>query len=262
MRIGFPASLRVIGRSIVDWWDGWMDMVLVTAVWFFAQLTIVLGPPATFGAYYVVYNMVNGEALGVRGLIEGAKKYFWKSLLWGLLNLFVLITVGVNFQFYGSIDAIWGFYLQVFIAMLGVFWLATNFYALPYFMEQDVKKLRIALKNGMLTTLAAPFFTIVLMIMGAIVLLLSFGFVIPLFLGLPGLIPMMGYRAMYDRLVAFGIRQKEKTPKEIEYEAGGRINVPTLDDVAGDGPDGTSGGEIAQREGQVKQEEQNEADRL
>jgi uncharacterized membrane protein YesL len=249
MKMKFPASLRVIGRSVVDWWDGWMDMVLVIAVWFFAQLTIILGPPATFGAYYVVHNMMNGEALGVRGLIEGARKYFWKSMLWGLINLFVIVTVVINFQFYGGIAAVWGFYLQVFIVMLSVFWIATNFYALPFFMEQEIKKLRIALKNGLLTTLAAPFFTLILLILVVVIVAVSFGFVIPLFLGLPGLIPMMGYRAMYDRLIAFGIRQPEKTPKEIEYEARGHIDVPTLADVSGDGLDSTPEGDVAERKG-------------
>jgi hypothetical protein len=72
----FPASLRVIGRSVVDWWDGWLDMVVTLMIWLFAQMTIVLGPPATFGLYYVVHNMINGEAQGVRGLIAGARMYF------------------------------------------------------------------------------------------------------------------------------------------------------------------------------------------
>lgn len=229
MNVKFPASLRVIGRSIVDWWDGWLDMVLVTVVWFLAQLTIILGPPATFGAYYVVYNMMNGEALGVRGLIEGAKLYFGKSLLWGLLNLVAFATIWINLQFYGSIEAAWGFYVQVFILMVTILWISTNFYALPYFMEQDVKKLRIALRNGLFTTLAAPFFTFVLLLMALLVLVLSVGFVIPIFLGLPGLIPMLGFRGLYDRLVAFGIRQPEKTPKEIEFEEGGVLRIPGLE---------------------------------
>lgn len=221
-----PASLRVIGRSIVDWWDGWLDMVMITTVWFFAQITIILGPPATFGMYHVVHSMVNGEALGVRGLFEGAKKYFGKSLLWGLLNIVVIILIVVNIQFYGSIPAVWGLYIQIFIIMLAVLWVATNFYALAYFMEQDEKKLRVALRNGILTTLAAPLFTLILLVMMVIVLALSFGFVIPIFLALPALIPMMGFRAVNDRLIAFGIRKPEKTPKEIEYEEGSRVDVP------------------------------------
>jgi hypothetical protein len=79
------------------------------------------------------------------------------------------------------------------------------------------------MKNGLLTTLAAPFFSIALLIVVALVLALSLGFVIPFFLGLPALIPFLGIRALYNRLEAFGIREPEKTPKEIEYEETGQM---------------------------------------
>jgi uncharacterized membrane protein YesL len=221
-----PASFRVIGRSVVDWWDGWLDMVLTIIVWFVAQFTIVLGPPATFGMYYVVHQMINGEALGVRGLISGARKYFGKALLWGLFNLLVVITLYVNVYFYGNLKTAWAPVVEVIVLMLGILWYCTQFYALPYFMEQEVKSLYIALKNGFLTTLAAPFFTFVVMLVVVIVLGLSIVFVIPLFLGLPALIPFLGFRSMINRLEAFGLRKPEKTPRELEAEESERVNAP------------------------------------
>ncbi len=223
----FPASLRVIGRSIVDWWDAWLDMVLMTLVWFFAQFTVILGPPATFGVYYVVHNMLNGEALGLRGMFSGARKYFGKSLIWGLLNLFVIFMVALNVQFYGNIPAVWGFYLQIFIVMLAAVWITTQFYALPYFMEQDVKNLRIAFKNGLFTSLAAPLFSLIMLIFIILVLVLSFGLMIPLFLGLPSLLAVLGFRAMYNRLEKFGLREPEKTPRELEMEESEKVNRPS-----------------------------------
>lgn len=260
MKARFPASLRVIGRSVVDWWDSWLDLVLVCIVWLFAQVTVVLGPPATFGVYHVAYHLINGQSLGVRGLIEGGRKYFGKSWLWGALNLAVIIILAINIQFYGNVKAAWGFYLLIFILMLGFLWFCTQFYALPYFMEQDSKRLRYALRNGLFTTMAAPFFTLMLMLVVAIVLIASFTVVLPLFLGLPALIPILGFRGMYDRLVAFGLRKPEKTPKEIETEQAGRIFVPdfeqlkTNDTSAGAG-DNPAGGEVAKDKGQVEQEE-------
>lgn len=252
-----PGPFRVIWTALVDWWDGWLDMVLVSAVWFVAQLTIVLGPPATFGVYYVVHNMINGEATGVKGLIQGARKYFGKALIWGVLNLLVIIMLWVNIQFYSSLQAIWGFYLLIIVLMIALLWFSTQFYALPYFMEQDIKKLRIALKNGILTTMAAPFFTFVLMLLAVIVVVLSIGFIIPLFLGLLAIIPFLGFRAMYNRLEKFGIRQPEKTPKEIDYEERGHIDVPSLNLVTRDDVSDSSapGSRISDSKGQVEQEE-------
>jgi uncharacterized membrane protein YesL len=250
MTTKFPASLRVVGRSVVDWWDGWLDMVVTLLIWLFAQMSIILGPPATFGLYYVVHNMINGEALGVRGLITGGKKHFFKAWLWGLLNIAVAVTITINFTFYGGIEAAWGLYVQMFIIFLGFLWVCTQFYALPFFMEQEQQKLRIALRNGLFTTLAAPFFTIMLMIVVALVIALSLGLIIPFFLGLPALIPFLGFRAMYNRLEAFGIRERELTPKEIEYEESGQVPVPGSDRAARG--DNRARGEIAKSKRKVK----------
>ncbi len=246
-----PASLRVIGRSVVDWWDGWLDMVFVMIVWVFAQVTVVLGPPATFGVYYVAHSMINGEALGVRGLISGGRKYFWKAWIWGVINILAVVTLFINFDFYGRVEANWGVYVQGVMIIVGFLWLSTQFYALPFFMEQDNKSIKIALRNGVLTTLAAPFFTMALAIPVALIVALSGIFVLPLFLGLPGLIPFLGLRALYNRLEAFGLRQPEKTPREIEFEESGRIYVPGSDSFPAKPP----AVDVANGEGQVKKEE-------
>lgn len=247
-----PASLRVIGRSVVDWWDGWLDMVIVIILWILAQVTIVLGPPATFGIYYVVYSMINGEALGARGMISGGRQYFWKAWIWGLLNIIAIVTLVVNYLFYGSIQANWGAIVQGVVLIAGFFWFCTQFYALPYFMEQEYKSIKVALRNGILTTLAAPFFTIVLIVPVVLVLGLSIVFVIPLFLGLPGLIPFLGFRALYNRLEAFGLRKPEKTPREIEFEESGKIDVPGSNRFSGNA---ASSIHVTNGERDVKKEE-------
>lgn len=261
MTVKFPASLRVIGRSVVDWWDGWMDMVLITIVWFIAQITVVLGPPATFGVYYVVHNMQNGQSTGVRGLIEGGRKYFGISWLWAVINYFVIFVTSFAIWFYANVHATWGIYAEIIILLIAYLWLCSQFYGLAYFQELDEKKLYVALKNGLLTSMAAPLFTLLLMFVSVVLLVLSIVFMLPLFLGVPGLVPVLGFRGIYDRLIAFGIRKREKTPKEIETEQSSRINVPEFDHPMrnsisnGDSTESGSepaGGEVEENEGQVK----------
>lgn len=261
-----PSALRVIGRAIVDWWDGWLDMVMVMLVWFFAQLTIVLGPPATFGLYYVVYRMVNGEASGVRGMIEGARQHFGKALLWGLINVLVALTYWVNYNFYASIEAVWSLSIVFLLLLVGVLWILTQFYALPFYFEQDIKSLKVALRNGVLTALASPLFSLMMLVIIVLVSALSVLLVIPIFLGLPALIPMLGFRALYSRLEAFGLRQPEKTPRELELEQGSRIqleNKPFVDhrgrpivEPSDAGLDDAPGSRaVADEEGQVEKKE-------
>lgn len=216
MATKIPMVLRVIGRAFRDWWDGWLDMVMMSAVWFFAQLTIVLGPVATFGVYYSLHSGINGQSLGARGVIEGGRKYFWKALLWGVINLLAVVIFWVNLNFYANIQATWGLYLLMFIVLLIFLWVGTNFYGLAYFFEQDVKSLKVALRNGILTTLASPLYTLIILIPVALIVGASIVIILPLFLGMPAFIPVLGLRAVSERLETFGLRKPEPTPKEIE----------------------------------------------
>lgn len=252
MKSRFPASLRVIGRSFTDWWDSWVDLVMMMLFWVLSVVTVVLAAPATFGVYHVIHEMQNGTSLGLRGMLDGARRYFWKSILWGVLFALSLVLMYVNYIFYGSIDAAWAFGVQILVLLVFALWLAANFYGLPYFMIMENPSLRTALKNGALTSLAAPFFTFIIMLFVAVLLVLSFGFVIPIFLGIPALVPIMGFRAMYDRLEAFGLREREKTPLEIEAEQAKAAKVTGLNWVPGQGGPGSS---IPNSEGQVEQEE-------
>lgn len=263
MKLGFPASLKVIGQSAVDWWDSWMDNVLVTVVWLVAQVTIIFGPPATFGYYYMAHNLVNGRSTGVRGLIEGARIYFKKAWLWGVVNLVVTFVTAFAAWFYINQTAVWALYAEILVLMVWYLWFCTQFYGLPYFMAAEHENLVIAFKNGLLTALAAPFFTFILMFLVLLVVAVSVGFVLPLILGLPGIIPILGYRAMYNRLEAFGLREREKTPKEIEVEQGARIYIPefnrgdgtnvSIGDSAARRGSAAAGEDVADGEGQVEQ---------
>ena len=232
MKSRFPASWQVIGRSCVDWWDSWFDMLGVVVVWLLAQFTIVLGPPATFGLYYVVYHLVNGESLGIRGLIEGGRKYFGAAWLWNIINLVMLVTLYFNVAFYGQFQADWRYFLQIFFVILIGIWLAGQFYALAFFHEQVKGHILIALRSGVLMALATPFFTILLMVFAALVVIICAGTILPVFLGFPALVPILGARAVQNRLVAFGIRKREKTPKELEREESSRINFPGASQIS------------------------------
>ncbi len=242
MKSKLPASFRVIGRSVVDWWDAWLDMVLIIIVWFLAQLTVVLGPPATFGMYSVVHQMINGQAHGVRGMIGEGKKYFWKAWQWGIINLLAAVILVVNIYFYNNVETNWAPFVQGIILMSGLLWYCVQFYTLAFFMEQEMKSVFVAMRNGLLTTLASPFFLIPILIVVVLVIALSGLFLIPLFLGLPGVIPFLGFRAVVNRLESFGLREREKTPREIEMEESERVNAPgsgrfTRDALAaGEGP--------------------------
>lgn len=216
MKIRWPVFLKVFGKSAVDWYDAWLDMTLMGIIWLFAQLTVILGPAATFGVYYVVNGMVrSGEGAGVRGMFEGAKKYFLKSLAWGALNWLVALIAVVNYIFYSSVQSTFGLVARVLLVMLVVLWLLTQFYCVPFFMAQEQERVLLALRNGFFMALASLFFTLGLMIFVVIIVGLSAVFVLPAFLGVPMLIPVLSTRALYDRLETYGLRKKDPEPKDV-----------------------------------------------
>jgi uncharacterized membrane protein YesL len=215
--IKWPAPLRVIGQSVVDWWDSWLDFELITVVWFIAQFTIILGPPATFGLYHVVHVMTHeGESTGLKGMFQGAKLYFGKSLVWGLINWAALILAYVNIIFYGQMPNVFGAIAQWLVIFITVFYLIAQFYTVAFFMQlrDDSKNIFSALKSGLFLGLSYPVFTLVIVVFAAI-LVASCVFMIPIFLAVPALVAVLGTRAMRDRLQLLGQIKKEVDPREV-----------------------------------------------
>jgi len=204
-----PVPLQVVAQALSDWWDDWINMALISLVWLLCWVTVVLGPPATFGLYYVTNQLAHGRSLGLRGLVEGGRRYLRQSWLWMLLNLLVATVVVTNVWFYGQFDADWAAIVRPFPLLLGLAWLVVQFYALPYLMEQEEESLRLALRNGLFTLLAAPGYTVVVAGLAALVAVLSLVLVVPLFVGGPCLIAALGNRAVQERLETYRVREQE-----------------------------------------------------
>jgi len=204
-----PIPLQVVAQGFSDWWDDWVNMAVINLVWALCWLTIVLGPPATFGICYVTNRLVHGEALGLWGLLEGTRRYFLQSWLWMLLNLVVAIVVVFNLGFYGRFDAAWAGLLQWAFLLLALLWLIVQFYALPYLMEQEQKRLGLALRNGLFTALAAPGYTLVVASIAGSIALISLVTIIPFVLGGPCLIAALGNHAVCERLETYRVREQE-----------------------------------------------------
>ena len=204
-----PVPLQVVAQALSDWWDDWINMALISLVWLLCWVTVVLGPPATFGLYYVTNQLAHGRSLGLRGLLEGGRRYLRQSWRWMLLNLLVAVVVVTNVWFYGQFDADWAAIVQPFPLLLGLAWLVVQFYALPYLMEQKTESLRPALRNGLFTLLAAPGYTAVVAGLAALVAVLSVVLVAPLFVGGPCLIAALGNRAVRERLETYRVREQE-----------------------------------------------------
>ena len=198
------AAPRVIGRTLSDWWFAWVRLVMINATWLACCLTIVLLPPATFGMYHAAAELVMGRSMAWSEFLTGARRYFLKSWLWMLINGVVAALLWAKVQFYSQLGEAWAEVLRLIALTLGACWLVVQFYALPYFMIQQQKRLRVALKNGLLTALASPLYSLVLSLFVALLLMASLYFPVLIFVGVPAMIAVLGSHAVRERLETFG----------------------------------------------------------
>ena len=203
-----PASLRVIWRALRIWYDDWFNLFIQNFLVNFAWVTIILGPPMLFGLYEIGNELAHGRSNGVGELLHAAKRHFLTSWLWALINVIVLLIIGVNVVFYWRLGQSWAIVLVSFFLFAGFFWLAMQLYAIPYYMELENPALRLAFKNSALTVLAAPGYSLILLLYTTFLLLLSYLFVLPLFLAAPALSVVTNNCAVVERLRAFGVKKE------------------------------------------------------
>lgn len=192
---------RVFRDALRDWWDDWITMIAISVLWLLSWITLIGGPPATLGIYYVTHSLAYGQALGIRGFVRGARRHAGVAWRWVLANLIVAVVVVTNVRFYAGIGATWASLLQGFFLMVGLVWVVIQFFALPFLIEQEHKSVRAAWRNSLLAALADPGSTLPVLLVAGFLAALSLT-LFPVFLGSPGLIAALGSRIVRTRLEA------------------------------------------------------------
>jgi len=200
--------LRVIWDSLLAWWDSWVQVVIIGFFWVVCCITVLLGPPATFGFFHFVRDIYDHNMPTWKDFYQASRSYFFKSWIWMVVNLLVLVMFYSNWIFYGRINTSWAQILQGLTIGIWLLWTEVQFFAVPYLIIQEKKSLRLAWKNGLLTILAAPLFSLILWFGMGILILLHL-FILPLLLGGPGLIIILASTAVENRLQAFGVRNSD-----------------------------------------------------
>ncbi len=182
--------------AIKIWWRDWANQVLVAFAAILLSLTVVLYPMVLFGIYEQALDLTHGIRTGIIGFWQGFKRYWRKSLPWGLLNLFVVALLVFNVWFYRNVDHPIALVLMVVMVFLVLFWLIWQFYSVSCFFLQEERTLKVAWKNGLAVILLQPGYAFIIAIVMLILLGLSLTTFIPLFLGSIPLTAILGLRAV------------------------------------------------------------------
>lgn len=205
-----PAPLRAILVAFINWWDDLVAQSVMSLLWSILLLTVLLAPPVTFGIYYVQSQYLRGENPGLHGMVEGARKYFFKSWQWMLANLLLGVLFYASFQAYGLFEGLAAELGRMFSLLIALFWMTMQFYAIPFLMIQEHPSLRLAWRNSFFLVMASPLYLLALLLFLLLYGVLSLLLVFPIILGWISMVSILGTQAVKDRLETFRVVENNK----------------------------------------------------
>jgi hypothetical protein len=233
-------ALRVVRYSLRDFWEEFVVLVVLNALWsltvvlpvtpFFVLgsadliwalavgLVLALPLPIVSGALCFVTNQVARGKTAQWGMFAaGLRRYWVKSLAVAGINLVVLFLIATNIQFYGFIlEGTWtNFALSAWL-VVGMYWLIAQIFWFPMILEMESEKLLLGLRNALAMVLVSPVFSLTLAIVVAVLGLLCVILSVPAVLIMASLLLLIGNHATRSRLAH--VKKKPYRPGMIEED--------------------------------------------
>ena len=197
------AAVRVVARSAGDAWDALLVMALLSLAWIGLCLTVILAAPATEALFEAMHTLAEGRTPDLTDMLRSIRRRFLASWAWGAWSLagFALFVAQVWF-YLGASDAT-AFVSAAFI-VLGALFAVSVLYVWPFVFLDDDGQLVRAVRNAVLSVLAAPLFALSLAFLLVLVIAASAVLVLPLAAFTPAFVCLVASHAVTDRLRAFG----------------------------------------------------------
>jgi hypothetical protein len=220
-------AMEVFWQTLKDTWEELYSLAIVNLVWLFSWalplalasatgLPIVIIPVAllslgifavtTAGIYYVTSRVAHAKTFHFYDFVEGIKIYWWRALLWLLINMLVVALIIMNLRFYPTVfEGIWTLFVSGLWLALLVFWLTMQVYYWPLVIQQEEPKLLLGWRNAAYLVLANPFYAFFAVSFTIVLLGISVALTLPfVFVGM-GLQGLLGNNAVLKLLFSFGI---------------------------------------------------------
>jgi uncharacterized membrane protein YesL len=191
------AVFRVLWHSIKDLFDELFLLVIVNMLWvlinaplmipaFALILTGAIVPgfalallgvlpmaPATAGLYVVAQRIAEGRATSWRALFAGFREH--RALSWRVYGLWMigLLLILANLNFYSGMGSGLGGVLWILFLYFLLIWFGLLIYIGPLMLLQSDKRIRVIARNAFLLVLGRPVFTLITLILMALIMALS-----------------------------------------------------------------------------------------
>lgn len=199
------SAFDVIQQSFVSWWYDWVTVAVINIAWVFCTLTVVLAPPALFALVASTRELLYGRSIEFGDFVRHFKRNVWLGWRWAIINIVVIVPGIISLIFYSRLQPPLAMVPVGATVTVLVLWLITQAYAVPYLLWQDERRIFTALRNGFVTFVSAPLFTVIVLAFGAFMLVTSIVFVAVFFLGGPAFLAVLGNHMVRNRLEKFGI---------------------------------------------------------
>ena len=167
------ANIRVIWEGLQDAFDSMAELVIANFLWALLTIPILTAPASLAGAYYMTNLLAHRKPVSWRTFFEGFRRFFWLSWGWALANLLVAFVIYSNYVFYQRFGGSWVAYVQGIVLGVGILWLVLQVYVFPLLIEQEDRRLRIALRNSFVLLVSNPGLALILIVLLVLVAGLS-----------------------------------------------------------------------------------------
>jgi uncharacterized membrane protein YesL len=168
-------------------------------------LAILPWAPANAGLYTIAERVAEGRVIAWRLFFEGFREYL--RLSWQVYGLWAigLILIVSNFSFYGEIGAGLGAFVRILLLYLLIVWFGLLIYIGPLMVLQTDKRVRVIARNAFLMVFGRPVFTLVTLILMAL-----------LGVGLSTFVPILPLLLTFSFLAIWSFRATKALVADVE----------------------------------------------
>lgn len=183
----------VIKRAASDYWDESFVLMVCNLIWFFCQVTVILGPAATVALFQVTNNVAKGEFAKLGAFTNAIKHNFLESWKWGAMNLLAvgLALYSINFYASGAIGDFGVILAGITMAVL-VLWLLNQMLAIPLWLKQRELGILGAMRRANVLQATNPILVALIVIVSLVILVISVIILVPLVMGTMAFLATLG----------------------------------------------------------------------
>jgi len=140
--------LKLFARAIGLWWREFAFLLVLNLLWLLAQVTVVLGPPATAALVAVAGRVADGNLTDFGDFWGALRANFVAAWRWGLAQWLAYGVLGFNLVAYADREGVGILALRYAWTLLAFAWFAVNLYFWPLHFEQADRRFATTLGNA------------------------------------------------------------------------------------------------------------------